>query len=368
MIPGFGHLIFGLAVVAGLLYITRNKMNHKVLFIFFANNYLGPDAMRLYWSGFHSILGFVLGAVLLSLFYSYMSRFSLHKTEHFVDLFDDGKREVNWKNTFYATVAGGILHFFIDFMFHSGHNMDLTPFPGIDLSLDNLNSWTAGTDSLSPWVALNLAFIIVTIVGAIATIRNGFKKTIIFLGVLAGVYMIAAAATLLEVLTMENELSVFVLAGLYFLAPLLLIGHADRETQAHPTETLAKPRLSRKVIVPLLLVMLTAVIGFFCFVAFAGIFFTSWLQAIIEDLIGEPFGSAVVLQTIGAMLLVVTGIGLAGCIGAFFHAKWGRAIVMVVSTLTWYFVIPFGVALVLSEKDVKAWFEKKGTEQPLRTE
>ena len=143
MIPGFGHLVFGLAVVAGLLYITRNKMNHKVLFIFFANNYLGPDAIRLYWTQFHSILGFVIGAIPLSLFYSYMSRFSLHKTEHFVDLVDDGKREVNWKNAFYATVAGGIMHFYVDFMFHGGHNMSLTRIPGIDLSLDDLNSLTS---------------------------------------------------------------------------------------------------------------------------------------------------------------------------------------------------------------------------------
>jgi hypothetical protein len=194
-----------------------------------------------------------------------------------------------------------------------------------------------------------------------ATIRNGFKQTIIFLGVIAGLYVIAAAATRLEVLSMENELSVFVVAGLFVLAPLLLIGHADRETQAHPTETLARPRLPRRVIVPLLLAMLTAVIGFFFFVAFAAVFFTSWIRAIIAGITdGDYFSGAGVLESIGAMLLVVTAIGLAGCIGAFFHAKWGRAIVMVVSTLTWYFVIPFGVALVLSEKDVKAWFEKKG--------
>jgi len=221
---------------------------------------------------------------------------------------------------------------------------------------------------LTPWIVLNVAFIVVSIVGAIATIRNGFKHTIVFFTVVSGLYAIAAAATLLEVTSGENELGVLFLSGVFVIAPLLLIGHADRETQAHPTEALARPRLSRRVIVPLLILMFTAVIGFFFFVAFSAVFFTSWTRAVLVDITGEDyFSGAGVLEGIGAALLVVTAIGLAGCIGAFFHAKWGRAIIMVVSTLTWYFVIPFGVALVLSEKDVKAWFEKKGREENPKT-
>ncbi|MEX2684600.1 MAG: hypothetical protein Q6373_023720 [Candidatus Sigynarchaeota archaeon] len=370
IIPGFGHLIFGLAVVAGLLYITRNKMNHKVLFIFFVNNYLGPDVAHIFWNEGHTLGGFIFFAIPLSLFYSYLSRFSLHKTTHFVDFVDDGKREINWKNAFYATVAGGIMHRFIDFLFHGGHYIGLIPYSNWDLSLNDLNSWhTEATSSLTPWIMLNVAFIVIIITGSIATIRNGFKHTITFLGVIAGLYLAAAAATHLEVLSGENELSVFVVAGLFFLAPLLLIGHADRETQAHPIIAPARPRLSRKVIVPLLILMFTTVIGFFFFVAFSAVFLTSWTRAVLVDIIGDDyFSGAGVLEGIGAALLVVTAIGLAGCIGAFFHAKWGRAIIMVVSTLTWYFVIPFGVALVLSEKDVKAWFEMKGKEKSPKPE
>nr|MDO8083216.1 hypothetical protein [Candidatus Sigynarchaeum springense] len=139
-IPGVGHLFFGLAVVAGLLYITRNKMNHKVLFIFFVNNYLGPDVAHVFWNEGHMLVGFIIFAIPLSLFYSYLSRFSLHKTEHFVDLFDDGRREINWKNAFYATVAGGIMHRFIDFLFHDSHTIGLFPYSDWDLSLEDLKS------------------------------------------------------------------------------------------------------------------------------------------------------------------------------------------------------------------------------------
>jgi hypothetical protein len=357
MIPGIGHLIYGLAVVAGLLYITRNKMNHKVLFIFFVNNYLGPDAAHVYWDAGHSLLGFIALAIPLSLFYSYLSRFSLQRTRRFVDLVDDGKREINWKNAFYATVAGGITHRMIDFLFHPGHHIGLTPFPGVDLSLDDMNAWTT-TGGMSPWIVLDMALIVLAIVGALYAIRDGFKKATTFLGIIAGVFAIAAAASFLEVTGGENDLSVILFAGLFALAPLLLIGHADRETQAHPAMVPARPRLSRKVIVPLLLVLLTGVIGIFFAAGIAAAFFTGWFETLIDYSFGGPAGT----QAVGAMFIVLTAIGLAGCIGSFFHAKWGRSIVMMVSTLTWYLVIPFGVALVLSEKEVKAWFEKKGRE------
>jgi hypothetical protein len=359
--PGIGHLIYGLAVSVGLMYMTRNKMNHKVLFIFFVNNYLGPDAAHVYWNAGHSLLGFIAFAIPLSLFYSYLSRFSLQRTKRFVDLVDEGKREINWKNAFYATVAGGIMHRMIDFLFHPGHQIGLTPFPGIDLSLDDMNAWTT-TGDLSPWIVLDMALIVLAIVGALYAMRDGFKKAIIFLGIIAGVFGLAAAASVLEVTGGENDLSVFLFTGLFALAPLLLIGHADRETQDHPITQPARVRLPRRVIVPLLLVLLTGVIVVFFAAGIAAAFYTSWFEALIEYSFGGPAGT----QAVGVMFIVLTAIGLAGCIGSFFHARWGRTIIIVVSTLTWYLVIPFGVALVLSEKDVKAWYEKNPREEPVK--
>lgn len=355
MMPGIGHLVYGLAMVAGLLYISKNKMNHKVLFIFFVNNYLGPDAAHVYWGPGHTLLGFIAFAIPLSLFYSYLSRFSIQKTRHFIDVVDDGKREVNWKNAFYATVAGGITHRMIDFLFHPGHHMGLTPFPGIDLSLEEMNNWTS-TTGLSPWIVLDMALIVFSIVGTWYAIRDGFKSAIIFLGIIVMAFGIAAIASLLEVESGENDLSVFLYAGLFNLAPLLLIGHADRETQAHPFTTLAHPRFSRKIIVPLFLVLFTAVICIFFAAGIAATFFTGWFENLIDYSFGGPTGT----QIVGGIFIVLTGIGLAGCIGAFFHAPWGRSIIMVISTLTWYLVIPFGVALLLSEKEVKGWFEQEG--------
>ena len=80
---------------------TKDKFSYKVAFIFLANNIYGPDIVYLFFiTPFHSILGFALLAIPLSLVYSYSSRFSIKKSEGLFPLkfIDEGIREVDWKN------------------------------------------------------------------------------------------------------------------------------------------------------------------------------------------------------------------------------------------------------------------------------
>ena len=355
--PGIGHLVYGLAVVAGLLFITRNKFNHKVAFIFFVNNYLGPDTAHIYGEIFHTLLGFPIFAIPLSLFYSYLSRFSVHRSGKFIDIIDDGKREVNWKNAFYATVAGGISHRMIDGLFHPGYWFGFLP-DGWDLSLDNLNSWNGG-NSWTAAIVLDMVMIVFIIAGSLYAIREGYKKALMFLSIVVGMFLIEVAATDFSVTGGENDVAVFFFTGVFILAPLLLIGHADREVKAHPVEVLEKPRISRKIVVPLLNSLMLAVVALFFAAGFAGTFYTSWLEHLIHISFGGPAGT----QAVGIMFMGLTGVGIVGCIGVYFKNSRCRSIVMVMSTLTWYFVFPFGLALVLSENDVKSWFQKPSARQ-----
>nr|MDO8115525.1 hypothetical protein [Candidatus Sigynarchaeota archaeon] len=183
---------------------------------------MGPDAAHVYWNWGHSLLGFTLFAIPLSLFYSYMSRFSLRKSGRFVDLFDDGIRAVNWKNAFYATVAGGISHRMIDFLFHAGHHQGLSPW--FDLTLDDLVAW-APAGRITPWIVLDMALIIFMILGGWYALRDGFTKAVKFLLIMTGVFVLAAAVSLLEVTGGESDLGVIFFAFVYILVPLLLVGH-----------------------------------------------------------------------------------------------------------------------------------------------
>ena len=108
--PGTGHIIYGLAIIIPILYFTKDTRNfsYKAAFIFLANNYIGPDAAQIFIGlPFHSMIGFIMFAIPLSLFYSYFSRFSLKKTKSgkWFEWEDEGIREVNWKN---IPVSGGI--------------------------------------------------------------------------------------------------------------------------------------------------------------------------------------------------------------------------------------------------------------------
>nr|MDO8112368.1 hypothetical protein [Candidatus Sigynarchaeota archaeon] len=411
--PGIGHLIFGLCIVIPLLYLTKDKnkpVNYKVLFIYFVNNYLGPDAAHVYWRTGHYLIGFIAFAIPLSLFYSYMSRFSLHRTAHFFDIADDGAREVNWKNAYYATVAGGISHRMIDGLFHGNSPFGFAPW--FDLSLEDINTWV-GYET-STWIVLDMAFIVFTIIGALYVLREGFKKSISFLAIIVGTFTIAALATFFDVTGGERDVAVFFFSIVFILAPLLLIAHADREVQAHalgsqPRPRInrwislvmtialgvmagvffaldrtdiagffvcgipftlsfvldehkpgAPPRISRKFLVPFLLALVTAIVGLFFAAAVAAIIDPVWFGTEFYEF-GSPDGT----RLVGIIFIVLTSVGLAGCIGSFLHNSKCRAIVMVIGTLAWYLVIPFGLALLLSEKEVKSWFEKPAKEKAL---
>ena len=107
--PTFGHLCYGLCLLIPILYYTKtdeNPFNYKVAFIFLANNIYGPDLVALFIViPTHSILGFLIMAIPLALFYSYFSRFSLKKSVGRFPLkfVDDGISEVNYKNSYCIT-------------------------------------------------------------------------------------------------------------------------------------------------------------------------------------------------------------------------------------------------------------------------
>ena len=73
--PGLGHLFFGLFLIIPILFIAKNQLNYKIAIIFVLTNWIGPDS---FWPwnaiipiDFHPLLGYIILAIPLALFYSY---------------------------------------------------------------------------------------------------------------------------------------------------------------------------------------------------------------------------------------------------------------------------------------------------------
>nr|MDO8116555.1 hypothetical protein [Candidatus Sigynarchaeota archaeon] len=129
-------------------------------------------------------------------------------------------------------------------------------------------------------------------------------------------------------------------------------GHASREVSDHPVTRVPRPKIDRRVLVPLLIALQMAIVGLFFAAAIAAIFWTSWFEALIDYSFGGPTGTI----TVGILFLGLTSTGLVACVGVLFKNDMCRKIIIVISALAWYLVIPFGVALVLSETGVKSKF------------
>jgi hypothetical protein len=240
--PYLGHIVYGFCILIPILYFTKNdkSFNYKVAFIFLANTMFGPDLISIFaiWEG-HALIGFSILALPLALFYSYTSRFSLIKSENKsfpLKLEDDGVREVNWKNAYCLTVAGGISHLLMDHLFYPQLSMEL--WPGIYISQMELMTWF-GTN-VQAITVLNVVeniVIVSIIILTLYTFKKGYKSTsqlfLIYIGLIIGL-VIATQAT--------KQFGVIVFCVVYFLLPLFLLMYAARDVQDNPIKPSGEPK------------------------------------------------------------------------------------------------------------------------------
>lgn len=358
--PYLGHIIYGFCVLIPILYFTKNdnSFNYKVAFIFLANVMFGPDLVGMFaiWE-LHSLIGFVILAIPLALFYSYSSRFSIIKSakKFFpLKLEDDGVREVNWKNAYCLTVAGGISHLLMDHLFYPQLSMEL--WPGIYISQMQLMTWFGtNVQVITPLHIVENIVLASIIILSVYTFKKGYKSTsqlfLIYIGLIIGLVMVSQAT---------KEFGVIVFCVVYFLLPLFLLMYAARDVQDNPIKPSGEPKSNKKTQLNIVIIIGVILALFLIFYAYYVITSAKTLASQLVyyypmDL-DELAGTLVI---IGYIYLVISVIYLFGLIGLFFKSNICRYIVIAISSYFLILAFPFAIALFLCEKDVKPLFREE---------
>lgn len=361
--PSIGHLFYACCIIIPILYFTQDdkSFSYKAAFIFVINNLFGPDAAQIFLGlPFHSILGFLIFAIPLSLFYSYFSRFSLRRIDKGVRFRfeDDGIREVTWKNSFCLTVAGGISHFFIDQFYHFHKSMML--WPGVNISHDEMLAWGGEAYHVfEPITILGFTVILFLMIFSLHTFEKGYKESLILLLSVIGIAIIFILVFGGEVYGGERELGVIVHSLVYVLIPLFLLFYVARDIREHPNEKREIPKIDRNKLLNIIALISCIFAGFW-------ILFCS-LIIISPDIMAVPLASRMGgdpsdfynTLILAAVLILLLTIPLLICsIGLFFRINYCRYIVIGLYLILFMLAFPMGISLFLCEKDVKELFIK----------
>ncbi|HUX98345.1 MAG TPA: hypothetical protein VMV49_02210 [Candidatus Deferrimicrobium sp.] len=351
--PGIAHLLFGLMLVVPIILIAKDRFHYKVAAIFVLNNWNGPDS---YWPYSYipfpvdTLLGYMIWAIPLALFFSYFSRFSIAKTDRFVKFVDDGKRDITWLNAYILCLAGGICHFLIDGLFHGGPPYNFSLWEGVSFSLGDVNSWGTFSYGLSEaLIVVGFVAMIITSLLIIYYLKKEIKHILLFLGITIGLVFLSLYSLGWEVFG-EREISVLIFMGFFIFLPLIMLGFVADDVYKKPTKL--SPPLINKALALKIVALITFVIAF--------IFVLFGLSGIIApDIPREIIGGGLsdeILIVLGIIVMIISGLGVFGAIGLFFRNNLCRYLVIFVSILLWFFVYPIAIALFLCRNDVKEMF------------
>lgn len=360
--PTFGHLFYGLCLLIPIMYYTRDKFNYKIAFIFLINNIYGPDMVALLVvTPFHSIIGFLILAIPYALMFSYGSRFSIVKSDKGFPLkFEDsGKRELNWKNAYFVTAAGGLSHFFIDQFYHRELEMNLWSSLWGDLQLPHLDmlEWSGLLyHYYSALRLIGLSIVIVTIILSLYFFKRGYKDTLKLFAIVSGLSLILMLVSPL-VYEGEREFALMFQIALYIFLPLFLLFAAARNVEEHPIEQPDEPKMERK--------KLLNVVAIICILFSVFVILYASLALLMPDFVASLFDDAPTPEIVTSIFIhgVVYGIFavifLIGSIGLLFKIQTCRYFALIGSLFLIFFGFPLYFALVLCEEDVKALFKRE---------
>ncbi len=354
-----GHLVFAFCVLIPFMIYSRDRFNYKAAFIFLAANQLTSYPYLVI--PFHNLIGGLIWAVFLSLFFTYFSRFSLVKSEKGfpIKLVDDGVRAVSWKNAYLLAVAGSIPHYFVDEIFHMEKSLHV--WPGIDVPYDAILLWGVGNAVHSVNGLLILGYII-AFGGTLLSLyyfKKGAKASFKFFAIVAGVSLLIVFTLGIEAFGGELEVGMLFQMVLFLFTPLFLLAYVARDIETNPRTTPDVTRIAKPLLLKIL-AMLSIIASIGCLIVSIG--FMIYAETVAKTfilLIGggilEQVKVAVVL--LGVVLLIVAILGTIGSIGLLLKNNACRYLMITIYTGLFYFTFPFGVALFLCENDVKKLFK-----------
>jgi len=359
--PGIAHLVFGLFIAIPIMFMLKDKLNYKIAVIFVLNNWMGPDS---YWPysfipvNFHTLIGFAMWTIPLSLFYSYLSRFSFQRSAQFFTVVDDRKRDVKWLNAYLLCIAGGMCHFFIDAFFHLGDQwIEFLPnipwiSPGWQINFQDFwGLFIAPNLSTDALVVLGYVIMLSVSLLIIYFLKKEMKEILIFVGATIGTVFLSIFTLGNQVFAEEGEVGAIIFSALFVFVPLLLFAYVTNDVHQNPTNFSEKSVNSTFKLN--LIAVITCILG--------TLFFLLGLSGMIApDLVKELLNlSNSILFGIGLGVTILATIGIIGGIGLFFRIPICRYFAIFLSILLLIFVFPFAIALTLCQKDIKELFQKK---------
>ncbi|OLS13787.1 MAG: hypothetical protein RBG13Loki_2595 [Promethearchaeota archaeon CR_4] len=364
--PTFGHVFYGFCLLLPIIYFARERFNYKVAFIFLFNQIFGPDIVFLYFNQtpFHSIVGFVILTIPLSLVFSYASRFSMQKSEAGFPLKieDGGIREIKWGNAYLVTVAGGISHFFIDQFFHFEQEMLI--WPGVTITYDEILAWGGPVYHIfDPLMVIGEVIVVITLLLSLWYLRKGYKDTAKVFAIITAISFIIMVlgafdiGRLTAIFGGERELAVICFGVVYIFMPLMLVMLVARNVQDHPVQAPDQPRIPRERHLKIVATISVILGAFFVLYGTIAILFSDILTDLIIAEGGEVTSGAVVF--LGFYYASIAALLLVGAIGLFFRNRICRYLAIVASLYLSILGFPLAIALFLCEKDVKALFAPK---------
>ncbi|MHA1267629.1 MAG: hypothetical protein ACTSRS_20500 [Candidatus Helarchaeota archaeon] len=353
--PEIGHLIIGLSIVIPILYFARDRFSYKVAAIFVLNNWIGPDMAQAFGFlpiDFHYLIPYFIWAIPMGLFYSYLSRFSIKRTNRFLTFQDDGVREVSWKNAYLLAISGGMLHTLADAMFRN--NLKIKFLEGFfEPTLFQIHDWGKEFGlGMEEFFIIGYIIMIAVSFLTIYILRKRFKDTLIFL-------LAIVAVTLLNVVVLgdtvfggEFDTAVIFMALCFIFIPFMLLFYVARDVYDHPIKPPEGkiPKTARNINV-------VAIISIGVSVIFLSI---GLLGVLAPEIIGSLFGfENLIIVALGIVILVTAGLLLFGSIGLFFRINLCRQILMSIYLIFVILVYPIAIILFLCQEDVKDSFLSK---------
>ncbi|MHA1591130.1 MAG: hypothetical protein ACTSUP_01335 [Candidatus Heimdallarchaeaceae archaeon] len=361
----FGHFVVGLSIIIPLYFFNRERFNHKVAAIFIISNWIGPDSAQAYfflkWDfqtfewDFHYLLPFAIWGVLLAFFFSYLSRFSVVRSEKFVRIQDDLRKTLDWKNAYFLVLSGGIIHTITDTLTRS--NLKIKFFETFfEPTLFDIQSWGTDLGIQGKQVQLIAYLIMIILTFLLLFIFNQKPKDVLIYFVsLISIILIGGLAIGDGFLGGEYDIGTVFFSILFIFTPLMLLMYVFNDVHKQSTEGESEkqneePQHSVKKLyiasgIVLLVTGLVLALGVLSFLK--------------TDFIVDALNFDEIVYTIlGITLICIGSLGMFSGIGLTLKLNIARYVTMVLFSFLLIFVFPLAIVFYLAQNDVKNLFVK----------
>ncbi len=362
----FGHFVVGLSIIIPLYFFNREKFNHKVAAIFIISNWIGPDSAQAYfflkWDfqtfewDFHYLLPFAIWGVLLAFFFSYMSRFSVVRSEKFFRIQDDLKKTLDWKNAYFLVLSGGIIHTITDTL--TRNNLKIKFFETFfEPTLFDVQSWGADLGIQGKEVQL-IAYLIMIILTFLLLFifHQKPRDVIVYFVSLISIILIGGLAIGDGFLGGEYDIGTVFFSLIFIFTPLMLLMYVFNDVNKQSSEVLiekqtevSKPNVRKFYIVSGIVIVVT------------GLVLTLGVLSFLKvDLIVDSLNfDEIVFSILGISLIIIGSLGILSGIGLILKINAARYVTMVLFSFLLIFVFPLAIIFYLAQNNVKIFFTKE---------